>query len=210
VTRLPSIREETLSVEPGTVTKRSVTMNVPKKADWGDYEGQIEFRAADKAVYTIPFTLHVPSLWERIRLWIAVIGLLALLALAYLIWVWGCLRTPSGTLIPVGNCPGNLRESVRLGSARRNWFSRWLNWRRNRLRLSELPLPDRPRDLDAELTFYAWGPIFIQNLSRAREFEIREPGGTLFRLKSSRSLRLRHQAILRMGECEYRYEAARR
>ncbi len=209
---LPTVHESHLAVEPGSVMECAVELNVPDDAAWGDYEGQIRFESAGKMLYEIPFSAHVPSLWEKLRWWMVVVGLLLLLLFGYLVGIWSLLPIPRGVLVPVGDCPGPLRQPRKLSNIRRGLFTSWFHYKRNRIRFSDMPLTGIPAGCDAELTFYRWGAAFIRNTSRQGsgcELQVEEPDRPSLGRGIGRSLRLKNGAVLQMGECKYRYERGR-
>ena len=206
--RMPQFAVQSLHVPPAATVPFTIQPLVSKSVDWGDYEGEVSFSSPGSSPVTVQFSFHVPSLWEKLRWW--VLGLLLLLSalIGYLAWVLGWLRAPFGTLVPVGNCPGLVRGPIRLSQVRRQFFTRWLNWRRNRIRLSEMGLAFRPTGVDVEFVFQTWGTVFISNISGAATFEVTEAGGASFKIKPGRSLRLTSRAVLSIGPCYYRYDAS--
>ena len=208
LSRMPQILSRTLIVPPGSVVPFSIQPLISRDVDWGDYEGEVSFSSPGRPVVAVQFSLHVPSVWEKVQWWFLGLLVLLLIVIGYLVWVLGWLRAPAGTLVPVGNCPGSVRGPIRLAQIRRDFFTRWLNWRRNRIRLSAMGLPDRPADLDIEFVFQSWGAVFISNISSMATFEVKEAGGASFKIKPGRSLRLANRAVLAIGPCSYRYDAS--
>ena len=204
----PQLAPIRFQVAPGAVILKRVSIQIPRGGDWGDFQGVTSVEAAGAPPIRIRFTVHVPSVWEKTGPWILLVFCLLLAALAYLVWVLGFLSAPSGTLVPIGDSPGVVRRKVPLSSVRRSWISRWLNWRRNRIRFSELPFSDRlPKAFNAELVFYSGGLTYIAHCGADKILEIRERNGRAKRLgPNSPSYSLKKNAELRVEQFQYRYE----
>jgi hypothetical protein len=204
--RLPMVHEQRLMVQPGSVVKQPLVVEFPRNVDWGDYEGQILLRSSG-GTYTINFRAHVPSIWEKLQVPTLLFVLVLLLIAGYLVYVWGFLKGPTGVLVPVGDSAGPLRTVIRLGSVKRGFISRWFNWKRNHLHFSEIPSVHMPAGMDVELIFWRWGPVSIINASRVqRTLVITEKNGSAYPRGPGRSMYLKEEAVLDLGENKYRYE----
>lgn len=211
--RMPAIHPASVFVDPGKAVRQRVVLDLPKNVTWGDYEGRITIHSDANVASTLPFSVHVPSLWEKLRWWVFLVLLLALIFFVYTVYRLGFMSTPSGVLIPVGDCPGVVRTPVKLGDVRRGRITRHLNWYKNRLLVSELRLPNLPAGLDAEFTFNLWGTITFTNVSRPESKldigveEVKEGCTVLTVLRPGRSITfLENKATLQLGACKYHFE----
>lgn len=197
---------------PGEQTTKTLHLRVPERAAAGDWEGIVIVVAGDERT-EIPWTAHLPSLWERVRWWLMPAILLLSSLLAYLVFLWGLRPGPYGTLLPHGDCPGVIRRPIRLGSVTRGLFRRWFNWRRNEVEFLALGIPRLPRDLEGALVFYRWGTVMLSNRGRPSvqsALIVRDsPAGRDMIIPPGRSVRLRHGAMIRFAECEYRFDNPR-
>ena len=213
--RLPGLQEIRFSVAPGSVRDERVTLQLPDEVAWGDYEGHILFTADTGERDVVDFRVHVPSLWEKVRLPLLLFLLILLIALGYLIYTWGLLKSPSGTLIPLHVPSGEVLDSIKLGQVRQGFFTRYLNWRRNRVNIgrhADIPLHQLPPELSAELSFHRWGDTYIRNRSpesSAHSIVIAESDMDRFEREPGESLVLKHNSTIELGVYTFRYENTR-
>lgn len=217
LTALPEIAEFQLTVAPGSVQLAQVTLRLPDGVAWGDFEGIILVESSSGDGDEVAFRVHVPSLWEKMRVPLLMLILGGLVVLAYLIYVGGLRVRPSGTLIPLTVPTGSeILSTIKLGQVRRGFFTRHLNWRKNLLRIgrdhAEIELDQLPPGLRAELSFHRWGDNYIRNRS-PEPFEhsifIEEPDMGRFERKPGNSLVLKHKSTIELGEYTFRYENTR-
>lgn len=211
--RLPAIRGTRFSVVPGETRKELVMLVLPKNVEWGDYEGEIDFRATSGETSVLRFRVHVPSLWERVRFPVLLLLLLLILGIAYLIYVLGLLPMPFGSLVPVAYPQGELPLTIKLSQVKRGFLARYLNWRRNVVRLSELSLKGLPPRCRGELIFRRQGMsskrVLLVNRSPVGSditFIVEEPEMGVFRRGPGQSLSLKHESTIEIGEYKFRYE----
>jgi hypothetical protein len=138
--------------------------------------------------------------------------LLLVSLLTYLAYIWGILGSPVGVLVPVSTPPGILIAPIKLGRVKRGLLSKWLNWRRNLLRIgaekTEIRLAGLPPGLLVELAFYRPGRAYDRNLSPkgALSIHIEEPGLGRLERKPGQRFSFRHNCILEIGGYKLRYE----
>ena len=209
----PVVRELTFSIEPGTVRKIPVVIELPKEILSGDYEGEIIFQASSGEKYSVSYRLHVPSLWEKLTPFIMILLFAPLVLLLVRLIVAGFLVAPYGVLIPLRTPPGApLLPNIRLSEKRRALFSGWLSWKRNRLligqRGADISLPNLSKDLEIELSFYRWG-AYIKNCSPEEcglVLQVEEPGVGTFNRAPGETLALKPKSRIRFDGYEFRYE----
>lgn len=211
---LPTVHQTRFPIEPGGVHQETILLDLPKDVEWGDYEGEIQFRTSRGETYKVDFRVHIPSLWERLGLPLLLLLLLLLLVLGYFVYIWGYLGSPFGVLQPIAIPPGApLLQDIKLSQVRRGVLSRWFNWRRNRLRIknraAEICLAHLPLDLQVELSFYRWGSAYIRNQSpkdSEHRISIEEPGVGTFERGPGQSLSLKHQSVITIDGYKFRFE----
>jgi len=213
--RFPTIDDLDFSIAPGTTQEISVTLRIPRKAAWGDHAGVLTFAASNGASATVEYRIHVPSIWERLSPIIILLVLAAAGVLAYLVYIWGILGSPSGVLIPLNYPDGTLLNPIKLSQLRRGPLNRWFNWRRNRLtirsRSANISLPEMPLGMHAELSFYRFGGNYIRNFSSPSSghiIAVEEEGLSCSQLGPGDSLSLRRDSIITLNGYKLRYEDA--
>lgn len=203
---------QSFTIKPGERSVRKLRLPVPANADAGDWEGAVTVTAGGDRT-EILWTAHLPSLWERVRWWLLLGVLLLAFLVLYLVYLWGLRPGPYGTLLPHGDCPGVVRRPIRLGAVAHGFFRRWLNWRRNEVEFRSLGLPRLPGELEGALVFYRWGTVMLSNRSRpsARSvLTVRDsPAGREITIVPGRSFRVRHGALIRFADCDYRFDNPR-
>lgn len=161
---VPAIAASKFNLAPGEIVKRAIRLQLPAGTAYGDYEGEIVVRASNGEQDVIAFRVHVPSFWESFRVPLILIPILLAALLVYLGYIWGILGSPRGVLRVVEGPPGNLEPTIRLSRVRRGLLARWFNFRRHRLPLEELRLPSWEKNLEIELVFWRFGPVYLRNL----------------------------------------------
>ena len=198
---LPAIAPEELSMSPGAVVAHSVALSVPDGGAWGDYSGRIRLTVDGGETRTVAYRVHVPSILEKLRVWVLVILAMLVALLAYLIYVWGFLCGPRGVLVPMGGA--GIQVPYKLGNVHRPWFTRYFNWKRNILSIHELRLPDVPAGLCAEFRFYQFGS-YICNTGKKENTESFSVAG--LRHGPGRSWRLKNSNIIKVGGRDYQFK----
>jgi hypothetical protein len=212
---LAHIQAFTMEVRPGDVITRSVTLVVPKSALWGDQEGRIVLKTQDGTTTSVKFRFHIPSLWERIRWFLALIVVVVALFVFYMTVIWGWLGTPRGILICQQVPEGvGIPLPIRLGEVKRGIPARVFNYRRNKLSLgvprSEISLRDLSPSTRTELSFWRFGrPAYVRNLcpSGHREvISVSEEGQEPYAVRPGTSFGLGDGAVLIIGDYRFLYK----
>jgi hypothetical protein len=213
--RLPRIQQVRFKAQPAHVTRQAVVLEIPEGAERGDYEGEIVFRSGPAETFNVGFRAHIPTLWERFGSILIVLLVFLLGLLCYLAYVWGCLGSPFGVLVPLRIPADVLLPPIQLSQVRRGFFSRWLNWKRHRLRMSggsgEIALQHLPPGLQAGLYFYRWGRVYIRNQSAkdsGLSLFVELPDVDKYERGPGESLGLPDKSTIEIGPYTFRYETS--
>jgi len=213
VAKHPRVSGANFTIKPGETLSREIVMAIPEEGCWGDYEGELTFSTNLNESFKIRYRVHVPSIWEKLTLPLLVVLAILFLVMIVLVVLWARLRAPVGVLRPLSTPAGVLLDDIELGKVKRGIWSRWFNWKKNRIRIGrehgDIILELLPTDLSVELIFYRFGRDYIKNDSpkeskhginvKDPEVDIdiqREPGETY---DLSSGLRLR------VGDYEFAY-----
>jgi hypothetical protein len=213
--RIPSVSVGKVSLSPTSKKTVDVKLSLPPKAYRGDYKGEIRFIADRGEHRIVTFRVHIYTFWEILMRVTPFFAIFFIVIVGVFVYIWGYLGSPSGVLIPVTNPTGDLLGSYKLSQLRRGFFSRYFNWRRNRIYIrkkgGEIPLSALPPNLNVELAFYRLGKrVFIRNQSlqgSAQRISVKEPLiDSPFVRGPGQSLRLKHKSIVTIGEYQFRFE----
>jgi hypothetical protein len=213
VAKHPRVSSANFIIKPGETLSREIVMAIPEEGCWGDYEGELTFSTNLNESFKIRYSVHVPSIWEKLTLPLLIVLAILFLVMIVLVVLWARLKAPVGVLRPLSAPAGVLLDDIELGKVKRGIWSRWLNWKKNRIRIGrehgDIILELLPTDLSVELIFYRFGRDYIRNDSpkeskhginvKDPEVDIdiqREPGETY---DLSSGLRLR------VGDYEFAY-----
>lgn len=202
-----------VTVPQGRRTDYSSNMIVPKGKCWGKYEGKIELRSDRNEVYNISFNIHVPSWLEKAGLFATPLLILLAIALVCLIAFWGNLKAPVGVLEAVRYPEGIIKEDIRLSRVKRSFWSKYINWKKNEVVISnskcDIRLEDLPSGTRVKLIFFHFGRDYIKNESlKGSDFEliVRDNDiGVDVPLIPGRSYTLTNELIIIIGEYEFIY-----
>jgi len=210
--RLPRIVCTSVDVIPGQIRPETVYVDVSKAVRWGYYSAAVVFSVGGGEQDSVLISIHIPSLWERMRIWVVVLIIVLVGVLAILVYLWGFLESPSGVLMPVEVATGETVLPVRLSHVYRGIWGRWFNWRRNRLTIGrrdvDICYAMLPDGLIAELAFYRVRRAYIRNLSTTEDSHIiglEEERVGVLKCRSGRSLKLRNGSIIQLSGLKLRY-----
>jgi len=211
--KLPFIREFSFSIEPGQILQKEIYISAPKGGKWGDFEGEILFKAEDGESYGVGFHVHVPSKWEWLTKAFLFLILLIILALIFLSGIWGLKASPVGVLRPLKVPTGVIMTDIELSKVKKGILKRWLNWKKNVVTIGgrgDVELGGIPGDMKAELIFHRFGGNYIRNASPKNSncviTVINPDVGATIRRGSGESYRLSHGLKIIMGDYTLRYE----
>ncbi len=212
--RVPRISLDRITLKPGEKTTINVGLSIPKKVYRGDYKGEIRFSSRHIEPRAVTYRFHMLTFWEISKYLFLGLVVLGLFVVCYLVIIWGCLASPSGVLIPVKIPTSDLLGSIKLSQVRCGFFSRWFNWKRNRVLIKnkggEINLPALPPNFQVELRFYRRGKAYIKNQSprgSAHRFSVQEPDiKTAYVRGPDQSLSLKHKSIITLEGYQFRYE----
>lgn len=210
--RMPSVVATKFRVSAGETRNESIRLLLPNDADWGDFEGEIVFKADTGDQARVEFSIHVPSLWEKVRWVLLCVFLLAALVLGYFVYIWGFLGSPSGVLIPLTWPPGEITRNIQLSKERRGLLSRYFNWNRNVIRIAnrdtEILLRKLPDGFVVELAFTRWkNVVYLRNKSRTGgEIKVRDGRGGVIGRKPGSSLGIKTGCVIEMEGYSFKYE----
>jgi len=214
IDRLPKVADMSFYIDEGSKIEKTIIIDLPESMGWGDYEGTITFNVEDSKDYDISYALHIPSIWEKIRIPLFLLILLILALIAFFIYIWGYLASPTGVLVPEGSQGGRLAPPIYLSQVKRDLIHRWVHWKRNILTIGnrncDIPNSALPVNLKGELAFYHLGKAYVKNISNPdseSDIFVEEPGLGEFRLGPGRSLRLKHKSVLIFDNIKFRYES---
>ncbi len=213
--RIPDLSVDRVTLSPSGKKTADVKLILPQKAYRGDYKGEISFNSPRGDSRKVTFRLHIYTIWEILMRAIPLFASVFAVIVGIFVYIWGYLGTPFGVLVPVKNPTGDLLGTYKLSRLRRGVFSRWFNWKRNRIRImkkgGEINLSALSPSLQVELAFYRLGKkVYIQNQSpqgSAQRISVQEPSlGPPFVRGPGQSLKLKHKSIITLGEYQFRFE----
>lgn len=209
--RLPTSPEHRVDAEGSRTYDLPVRLDIPSKCPWGDFEGVIVVEMAGFGAREVPFRVHIPSIWEKLRLPTLVLLAILVLLLVALVIAWGRLGNPVGTLRPLQVPGGEVLDIVRVGRVRRGFFARTFNFRRNVITFgrtkADVRLRALPESTRMELRFYRFGGNYVVNSSSVASgagITIVTDLGDLER-KPGQSTRLRNGIKIRIGGYVFEY-----
>ncbi|MBS3920618.1 MAG: VWA domain-containing protein [Deltaproteobacteria bacterium] len=212
--RTPQINLNKFSLDAGSKKTVDIGLELPKKVYRGDYKGVIRIFSNRIDPQAITFRVHIYTFWEMLKFLIPpLVALLSAIG-GYFVYIWGYLGSPFGVLMPIKVPTGDLLGSIKLSQVRRGLFSRWFNWRRNRILIKnkggEINLSALPANLQIELSFYRRGKAYIRNQSpedSAQRISVEEPDfKTPFVRGPGQSLSLKHRSIITLDGYQFRFE----
>lgn len=163
----PRANSADFTIRPSETLSREIAMAIPVDGCWGDYEGELTFTTNHNESFKIRYSVHVPSIWEKLTLPLLVVLGILLIVLLVLVLLWARLKAPVGVLRPLSTPSGVLLDDIELGKVKRGIWNRWLNWKKNRIRIcrehGDITLELLPDDLKVELIFYRFGKDYIKN-----------------------------------------------
>jgi len=182
VAKHPRVSSTDFTIKPGEALSREIAMAIPEDGCWGDYEGELTFSTNHNESFKVRYSVHVPSIWEKLTLPLLVVLGILLIVLLVLVLLWARLKAPVGVLRPLSAPSGVLLDDIELGKVKRGIWSRWLNWKKNRIRIGrdhgDIVLELLPDDLRVELIFYRFGRDYIKNDSpeeSKQEINVKDP-----------------------------------
>jgi len=206
--RLPEIVSDAFEIAGGSTNTYSVNIRVPEDGCWGDFEGIISFSTEGGWKDEVLFRLHVPSIWEYITNAVIVLLVVAVLLMVILSILWGTLKHPAGIIIVDRQPDGEiLPGEIYLSRVKKGFITRWLNWRRNMVKIgsgrrTDIQLESLPDDFTVTLYFFRFVGDYIRNESPKDsghvmilvppdiDAEIRCGPGSSYRLESGLKVKL--------------------
>ncbi|MBE0676318.1 MAG: VWA domain-containing protein, partial [Bacteroidales bacterium] len=141
----------------------------PKTKNWGDFKGEILLNSNTGEEYIVTFRLHIPSWIEKIGYVFTTLLIILLAGFIYMIYKWSNLKSPVGILRIIEHPLGDLKRDIKLSHIKKGFWSKYLNWNKNVVRLgsskSNVKLHDIPFNAAAELIFFRIGNDYIKNNS---------------------------------------------
>jgi len=167
--RLPHIQELEFVIKPGEVIQKELILKIPSNGCWGDFTGDIYFHRVGNTAYKISYSVHVPSIWEKLTIPIILIFILILLIFLYFVLMWGRLGTPVGVIRILQRPPGDLTSDISLGKIRKGFLKKIINWKKHVVTIgstgADIKLPQLSMGILVELRFYRFGVPYISNSS---------------------------------------------
>lgn len=150
----------------------TITIGIPPKGKWGDYQGRLIFRPHKGVPDTVTFQCHIYSFWEHLTLIIIIVGILIVVILGLWIYVNVIQGNPEGRIIFLEVPGGEVPPPVQLYHIRRRWYQPRNFFRINRLNEidinshgSEICLKEIPVDFRLSFIFWNFGTSYIRNTS---------------------------------------------
>ncbi|MDA8083093.1 MAG: VWA domain-containing protein [Nitrospiraceae bacterium] len=215
VEMLPAVKGDEFVLGTGQSLDRKLTLIVPKKGCWGDFSGDIVFTTDRGDVAKVRYSVHVPSIWEKLTCFVLFSMIFLALALIALSIFWGYLKAPVGALRRISSPPtAPLLHDIKLGRVKKGIWNRWLHWKKNVIKIasdrSDIKLAGLSQDMKADLIFHRFGGDYIRNMSPKNSGNIvivRHPDvGIEIERYPGASYQLSHGLYLKIGEYEFIYE----
>lgn len=208
---LPKLADREILISENQIQKDSLELILPSDLDWGDYNGNIQLNIEGGNTYSISYAFHIQSIWEKVRLPVALLLFFVVLLFGFLVYIWGYLEAPSGVLVPTVSSAGTLVNPIRLGEVKRGLFTKWLHWKRNRIRLrkrgGDISMPTLPLGAGIDIYFYRGQRVYLHNSSSEDvTVAVQDEGLPKKEMKLDSSWRLRHRTVIELGDNKYRYE----
>ncbi|RPH52431.1 MAG: VWA domain-containing protein [Desulfobacteraceae bacterium] len=213
--KLPLVKGDAFVIRTGQSLARPLRLTVPEKGCWGDFEGEILFTSDKGQRASVDFSVHVPSIWEKLT-WFAITMMMILaIILILLVIYWGYLKTPVGVLRPVNYPPGTpLLNDIKLSSLKCGVWNKFLHWKKNVITIgqtgTDLRLAGLPQTMKAELLFHRFGGDYIKNTSPAESnhtFIVCNPDvGIDIERRPCSSYQLSHGLNIKISDYEFTYE----
>lgn len=190
---VPVVKKTPLKLPPFSNQKVTISLLIPPKSWWGDYQGEIVFAPSNLSPYKIKYRIHIPSIWEKLTIPLILISFI--FTGVVILWRTWCISKPlpSGVLkfinLPLGS---PIIPDIYLSRIKKNIFKRWMACDKNIIRIQQkggdVNLPFLPQDAEIILEFTRYlilgeTIVLIKNVSSKNSnfvIRIQDPNSTFW------------------------------